>query len=366
MARLNGDDFKAWVTAFQDAFDDLDTFGRLVYIASDGKSLDLIAGNDSLENLIPAVIRKADGGGWLKRLLDEALEMQGDRQRLRALRSDLETMMLIEPDSPFDAMRIFGDAMFDRADLRAKLRGLQSDAVTPVLVVYGERYSGKTWSTRLISYIAHRNKELNLVLVDLEPKAGEPVDAALMGQLIAEEVTGQLNAEERAFKGPPPPNEEQDAQWSRQYFTWLARNARQAGGTWWIVIDHLEKVVLSQSAKDFLCGLGREIPTRVPMVRLVILSYHAPDELESGVGRVETEYVPILTLAQLRQDLARFFAIELLSRQRASGDTLNMAALQAKVASSTEAVLGKLTGDDPRRMVTMTEALRQELKRIAS
>jgi hypothetical protein len=357
MARLTGEDFKAWVTAFQDAFDDLDTFSRLVYIASDGKSLDMIAGNGPLENLIPAVIRKADGAGWLKRLLDEALELQGERQRLRALRSDLETMMLIEPDSPFDAMRIFGEAMFDRADLRAKLRGLQSDAVPPVLVVYGERYSGKTWSTRLISYIANKNKELNLVIIDLEPFAGKPVDAALMGQLIAEE---------GLFAGPPAPNEEQDAQWSRQYFTWLARNARQAGGTWWIVIDHLEKVALSQSAKDFLCGLGREIPTRVPMVRLVILSYHEPGELESGVGRVETEYVPVLSLAQLKQDLARFFAVELLSRHRAAGYTLNMAALQAQVASSTEAVLGRLAADDPRRMVTMAEALRQELKRIAS
>lgn len=356
MARLNGDDFKAWVRAFQDAFDDSDTFGTLVQFAS-GKTLDTIAGKGSLEKLIPAVIRMADSGGWLRKLLDEALEMQGDRQQLRALRTDLETMMIIEPDSPFDAMRIFGDAMFDRADLRARLRGLQSDAVAPVLVIYGEPYSGKTWSTRLISYIANKKSDINLVLVDMEPYRGNPVDAALIGRLIAQE---------SLFKRPPRPNEEQDAQWSRQYFTWLARNARQAGGTWWIVIDHLEKVALSQSAKDFLCGLGREIPTRAPMVRLVILSYHQPDELEAGVGRVETEYVPLLSIDQLKRDLATFFAIELLSRQRAAGKALDKAALQVQVASSTEAVLGKLTADDPRLLVKMAEALRQELKRIAS
>ena len=218
MARLNGDDFKAWVRAFQDAFDDSDTFGTLVQFAS-GKTLDTIAGKGSLEKLIPAVIRMADSGGWLRKLLDEALEMQGDRQQLRALRTDLETMMIIEPDSPFDAMRIFGDAMFDRADLRARLRGLQSDAVAPVLVIYGEPYSGKTWSTRLISYIANKKSDINLVLVDMEPYRGNPVDAALIGRLIAQE---------SLFKRPPRPNEEQDAQWSRQYFTWLARNARQA------------------------------------------------------------------------------------------------------------------------------------------
>ena len=40
--------------------------------------------------------------------------------------------------------------------------------------------------------------------------------------------------------------------------------------------------------------------------------------------------------------------------------------LQFKVASSTEAVLGQLTANDPRQLVTMTGALQQELKRIGS
>lgn len=361
MARLNGDDFKAWISALEDAFDDLKTFRKLVQIASDGKTLDMVAGDGSLEEVIPTVIRKADIGGWLRKLLDEALALQGDRQQLSTLRADLETMMMIEPDSPFDAMRIFGDAMFDRADLRACLRGLQSDGAAPVLVVYGERYSGKSWSARLISYVASRSEDLTSVYVDMEPYAGTTVDAALLGQLIAED---------SLFTSPPAPNEEQSAQWSRQYLTWLARNARQAGGTWWIVIDHLEKVTLSLSAKDFLCRLGREIPLRVPMVRLVILSYHEPDELEAGVGRIETEWVPILSIDQLKKEVATFFAVELLSRHRAhhrgDGVAPDMVALQARVAAATEAVLKKWTADDPRRLVKITEALRQELKRIAS
>jgi Effector-associated domain 1 len=357
MTRLLGDDFRAWVTAFEDAFDDLGTFGKVVQIASDGKTLDRIAGRGSLESLIPAVIRKADSGNWLKRLLDEALEIQPDRKQLRALKTDLETMMLIEPESPFDAVLIRGDAMFDREGLRARLRGLQSDAVAPVLVVYGEPYSGKTWSTRLISYVASKNSDLNLALVDLDSSRGKSVDAEVIGRRIAEECF---------FKGWPAQNEEQASQWSRQYLTWLANEAKRAGGRWWIVIDHLEKVVLTQSAKDFLCGLGREIPTRAPMVRLVILSYHQPDELEAGVGRVETERVPTLSLDQLKKELATFFALELMSRGRAAKVRLDTEELQLKVATSTEAVLAKLTADDPRRLVTMTDALRQELRRIAS
>jgi hypothetical protein len=361
MARLNGDDFKAWVTAFEDAFDDLGAFGKLVQIASGGKSLDMVAGAGSLEDVIPVVIRKADNGRWLKKLLGEALAVQGSRQLLRDLQTDFETMTIIEPDSPFDAMRIFGDPMFDRSDLRARLRGLQSDGATPVLVVYGERYSGKTWSARLISYVARRIEDVNVVLVDMEPYIGKPVDAALIGRLIAEEA---YSAEEAFSADPPSPNEEQDAQWCRQYYSWLARNAKLAGGIWWIVIDHLEKVALSQSAKEFVCGLGRSIPLRIPMVRLVILSYHEPNELEAGVGRVEHEEVPILSLDQIKDGLATFFAIELLARQREAGVAPDLAVLQPKVVASTDTVLKKLTANDPRRLVKLAEAMREELKRI--
>jgi hypothetical protein len=356
MARLSGDDFKAWVGAFADAFDDYGSFRTLVQIASDGKTLDAIAGTGPLENMIPAVIRKADAGGWLRRLLDEALAVQPDRQQLRDLRTDLNTLTAIEPDSPFDAMRIFGDAMFDRACLRARLRGLQTDGAPPVLVVYGDRYSGKTWSTRLISYVANKIEGVSTILVDMEPDAGKAVDAALIGRRIAEESD---------FENPPAPNEEQDAQWSRQYISWLSRNAKRAGGTWWIVIDHLEKVALSQTAKDFLCGLGREIPLRALKVRLVILSYPKLDELETGIGRVEYDPVPILSLDQLKKELARFFGAELLYRHRAAGLAPDMALLQAKVAASTDAVLTSWAADDPRRLVKMAEALHDELKRIA-
>jgi hypothetical protein len=225
-----------------------------------------------------------------------------------------------------------------------------------VLVVYGERFSGKTWSARLISYVANNIEGVSTILVDMEPDAGTAVDAALIGRRIFE------NSD---FENPPAPNEEQDAQWSRQYIGWLSRNAKRAGGTWWIVIDHLEKVALAQTAKDFLCGLGREIPLRAPMVRLVILSYHELDELEAGVGRVEKDPVPILGLDQLKKELAGFFAAELLYRHRTAGLVPDMALLQAKVAASTDTVLTSWAADDPRRLVKMAEALHEELNRVA-
>jgi hypothetical protein len=357
MARLNGDDYRAWLRAFEDAFDDLDAFGRLVLFASGGKTLDTVAGRGPLNHLIEVVIRKADEGGWLKKLLDEALEMQPDRRLLRDLQADLEILTIIEPDSPFDATRIFGDAMFDRLDLRARLRALQGDGAPPILVVLGERYSGKTWSTRLISHVANNIGDVTLVPVDMEPHVGTPVDAALIGRLIAEE--GDL-------ENPPCPNEEQPAQWVKQYCSWLARSVKQAGGALWVIIDHLEKVTISDDAKEFLYCFGKSIPLKMPKVRLIILSYHEPDELEAKVGRVEYERVPMLSLDQIKEGLATFFAIEFLARQRASGAAADLAALQPKVAVSTEAVLKKLTADDPRLLVTMAGALREELKRIVS
>ena len=60
MARLKDEDFKTWVEAFEDAFVDSETFGRLAQISSDGKTLDLIAGTRSTRESDPS--RHPQGG----------------------------------------------------------------------------------------------------------------------------------------------------------------------------------------------------------------------------------------------------------------------------------------------------------------
>lgn len=354
MARLSGQEYKNWVAAFQDAFANRPDVAYIVKVAI-GKELDQVVIGENVSQEIEVLIRKADDGGWLRPLLEAALERQPERAMLGDLATDFKAATIIEPDSPFDALRIFGEAMFDRSEFRTKLKGLQSDGGAPVLVVHGERYSGKTWSVRLISHVVNRTQGVTMVLVDLAEYEGKVVDAAKLGELIA--------AESGLGEGPEP-NEEMDSQWIRQFCNWFGREAKGKGDGWWIVIDHLEKVLLGQGATNFLHGLGRNIPMAMPMVRLIVLSYHDPASLAVGIGRIERDEVPKMTIDQIREWLANFFAAEFLARQREAGVVPDLQALQPKVAQSAEAVLSRVTDRSPKRLVQMGDALRDELAQV--
>jgi len=353
MPRLSGQDYKQWVTAFKDAFSNRADLAFVVRTATN-KDLDMITMAGSVEEDIEVLIRKADYYGWLRPLLTEALERQPDRLLLKQLSADLTTMMVIEPDDPFDAVRIFGDPMFDRGELRAKLRVLQTDGAPPVLLVDGKPLSGKTWSTRLISYVVNKLDGVTHVPVDVKDLEGKVVDAAALGGLIAEEA---------GFEGPPEPNEEQDAQWIRQYCGWLGRKAKTAGGQWWIVLDHLQKVPLQQSAKDLLHAMGKEIPLTLPMLRLIILSYNDPSDLAIGIGRIDREVIQSMTLEEIEKFLVIFLSAEYLARDHAAGVALNQEELQRRVATSASVVLRGIDDTSPERLTQMGNALRAELSR---
>jgi hypothetical protein len=353
MPRLSGQDYKQWVAAFKDAFANRSDLAFVVRTASN-RDLDMITTAGSVEEDIEVLIRKADHQGWLRSLLEEALERQPDRLLLKQLSAEFAVMTVIEPDDPFAAMRIFGDPMFDRADLRAKLRVLQTDGAAPVLLVDGKPLTGKTWSRRLISYAVNKLEGVTHVPVDVTELEGKVVNAAALGELIAEEA---------GFEGPPPANEEQDAQWIRQYCAWLGRRAKNAGGHWWIVLDHLQKVPLHQSAKDLVHAMGKEIPLTMPMIRLIVLSYDDPSDLAIGVGRIDCENIPSMTLEEIEKHLVSFLSAEYLARDHAAGRELDQGELQRRVATSASAVLGGIDDSSPERLTQMVDALRAELSR---
>lgn len=354
MARLTGPEYKKWTEAFKDAFDKPASLEFIVRVAT-GKGLEQVAIGANVEEMIEILIHEADRGGWLKKLLDAAVERLPGNALLDALSVDFAAAMIIEPDSPFDAHRIFGEAMFDREELRKGLRALQSDGAPPVLLVHGDPYTGKTWSARLIRHVADKLDGINFVLVDLEDLKGKAVNAATIGERIAlESGLGQS----------PPPNEEMDAQWVRQYCQWLGRRAKETGSAQWVVIDHLQKVLLGQGAKDFLHGFGREIPFLMPMVRLIILSYHEPDDLAAGIGRIQRDPIQKMPMLEMRKWLATFFGAELLSQQRNALMVPDLAELRPRVAAATEEVMSHVQDDSPERLVQMGKALRDELARV--
>ena len=354
MTRLDRLEYKRWVEAFTDAFDDRDDLDAVIRFGTD-YSLDYWVPDEGLERQIEILIRKIDDKALLEPVLDQARKRKPGNERLKAVAARLDVSLLIEPEDAFDAIRIFGDPMFDRGDFRTKLKLLRTDTVPPVLLVHGDRYAGKSWSIRLVSYGVRKSEDISLVLVDLKDYEGRVVDAAKLGGLITDEVDYE--------KEPPEPNEEMDSQWIKQYCAWLRREFKRAGGSWWLVIDDLEKVVLAESAKDFVYALGQQIPTSMPMVRLIIVSYHDADALATGVGTLERDPVPQLTMDEIREGLVKFFAAVYLERETAAGRDCTPDELQGRIAASTSAVLGDINMDSPKRLVQMGEAVRRQLAR---
>jgi hypothetical protein len=353
--RLSGSEFKQWVEAFEDAFNERAELDQVVLIAT-SQTLEHFVSDAGLVDQIPALIRKTDDGGLLDRLLTEALKRRPENQLLNALKVERDTQAMIEPTQPLEAWRVWGEPMFDRDIFRNSLGQLQTGGAPPVLLVHGERFSGKSWSIRLVNYLMQSLEGVTHLVVDLEVSAaGKAVDAALLGRLIAEKA---------AFKDPPAPTEEQDARWIQDYCDWLGREAKRAGGSWWIIVDHLEKVVVVDSAKDLLYAIGKEIPRTMPTVRLIVLNNEDPAALASAIGTmILNDPIPSMPLDEIRTCLAKFFAATYLARARGGSQSADSTDLQKAIAQSTDTVLGEIDATDPRRLVKMGEAIRRELAR---
>jgi Effector-associated domain 1 len=354
MARLDKTEYKRWVEAFTDAFDNRDDLRRVVGFGTD-YSLDYWVPDTDLRSQIEMLVRKVDDKGLLRPLLDAARRERTDNRRLEAISARLEISLQINPEEPFDAIRIFGDPMLDRNEFRNKLKLLKTETVPPVLLVDGGRYSGKSWGIRLVTYGARKSNGIKPAVVDLRDYKGRLVDAGTLGELIAEEIDYD--------KPSPKPSEEQDAQWIRQYCGWLRRELKGLGGDWWIVIDDLEKVTLAESAKDFIYALGKAIPTSMPMVRLIIVSYHDPEALATGVGAMDRDPVPRMTIDEIKEHLANFFAAVYLEREITAGRHLTREELEPRIAASTNAVLAEIVDTNEKRLEQMGEAVRKELAR---
>jgi len=356
MSRLTKEEYKKWVGAFTDAFDSREQLSEVTMEAI-GKPIAKVAIGADVEEDIQILIREADREGWLKGLVSSAVAKQSESPQLAAIEREYKAAVLIEPDSAFDAVRIFGEAMFDRDFFRGKLRGLLGMGSPPVLLVHGGRYSGKSWSKVLINHVVNNTDGVDVATIDLkEDFKGKTVDAAGLGRLIAER---------SGFGDPPDVNEEQVPQWIRQYCNWLGNQSKVKGGALWVVIDNFEKVLPGPGAEEFLYGFGNNIREAMPSVRLIVLSHHDPESVTSNIKLIRLDKTEALSLEQMKDWLTTFFGVELLAQQRDNNIPPDLEALQPKVAEATTAVLSQVDGDSEKRFIQMGIALRTELGRLS-
>jgi hypothetical protein len=355
MARLSPEQYREWVGALNDVYAIRSDAATLVRMAIN-KNLDQVVPGIDLQRDIEILVRKADNEGWLDQLLNAAREHRPNSERIRRLATQLEVINAVEPVNPIDATRISGMPMVDRIGLRASLYALETDGAAPILVVDGARLSGKTQSSKLIGYVASKREGVHLVAIDLEEYAYEGViKPALVGRLIAEQ--GDLGV-------PPEPNEEQTAQWINQYCNWLTPKIKAAGGKWWVVIDHFDKVLVHPTTLELMTALAQRITRNLPSLRLVLLAYPDRAGLEVAIGRVEHETIGRIDRDQLRDGLARFFSAELLARHVATGSSPDRESLKTQIAEAIDHVLVRIRDDDPERLLALRDAVREELGQL--
>lgn len=175
--------------------------------------------------------------------------------------------------------------LIDRESLRNALQDLESDIGPRVLVVNGERASGKTYSSELIYYLANNSVPKHVVIyVDLDTQVQEP-DAVV--QFIAERIG-------RDSSTIPGPGQEQKMRWALRLANWLTKQIMNAeSGPYWFVFDGFRERTILTETKELIEELAILAQTTLRQCRVVLLNYTEvlPARVRNAAGREQIRQI---------------------------------------------------------------------------
>ena len=232
--------------------------------------LETISTASGMNQIVKEVIYRAEKDNWIIDLISKAAEQRQDDPVLKQLYTELCAPLLTElgnSENPYKAWRLLGGQLFvDRVPLRRVIeRELNNQLGKPILVVDGPRLSGKTHNLMYINHLQNSLKNFEIVWLDLEELALE--------QQVEPEDIGRSIVTQMGLEGMPPRQNEQASTWGRHFCEWLSTKIPDLEQTYWIVIDHCDKVLLPQGSRDLLVHLTKFIPIKLKPHRLVLLGY---------------------------------------------------------------------------------------------
>src|SRR5262249_19560662 len=154
---------------------------QILVLFANGQTMDRYVPQTATKLLAFAlVVKGASSKGWERQLLDKAVEFKPKNPLLRAFEAQYQSTVLPNPPDPSDAALLRAKRLFiDREDLRARVKELKSAAAARVLVVHGERYSGKSHSRYLLDHLAENGGGFRTVVIDLvEDEIDNPEELA--------------------------------------------------------------------------------------------------------------------------------------------------------------------------------------------
>jgi hypothetical protein len=283
----------------------------------------------SLASTVRQVIYAAESQGWLGRLVDV-----------------LYDTILPSPPREWheDMFRVYtGDRIFvNRAELRAHLRRMMMTNGPRILLVDGERGSGRSYTNRFIDRLAGI---LDFQFIDINLNAyggSDTIRAYDLGLTIVESLNFQV----------PPQLDVTAARWSVNFFRYLAAQiGTEDRRKVWVAFDNFDTASLSPEALDFIAMLVLETTRNLPTFRCVLIGYHGslPAEVKPFTLHERT---PAITPADLTSFFVNFYA-----EQGLMADPTRISEAVARVAA-------RMNELPWRRLANMHDALAMECEAI--
>ncbi len=245
---------------------------------------------DNAASLLAAVFRRGwpanPGQASLLEIMLEALIQTRAELALQPIR--LAVQQRVDPYAAHFQSRwlLAGQPFFDRALIRNSLQTVLATVDTPILLVNGPRFSGKSYTGEFISYLAAQDMpNLNFVMVRVKTDNS----ASYTLEDLALELTALVSTETPLQAG-------NGSSRARIACNWIVRNLARQQGTWVLVLDGLGDPNLPSDVRQLVECLSDTVllPQFVKRMRLILLDY-APLLPGNGARRSLEEVLPAPT-----------------------------------------------------------------------
>ncbi len=294
----------------------------------------------SYPDVVLTVVQRAIEEGWIAQLVYHAIDKNPGGFNLRAF-------VARHPDfDPAQGLPVAVDWIMahtlrarryfiDRKDLREALRELRSPDGPRVLVVTGQRVSGKSYTNELISFLGERIPNNKTVYINLDKYVYE-------APTLTEMVGLQMGMD---IPKIPLQQDEQKARWIQRLVGWILARAVNPGNiTYWFVFDGFREKTLLPETREWIEEFAIQTERNVRQSRVVLLNYQdtLPFEINDYVSREEIKPIGrdelIDFFEQLNRDHKRSYTPEDLSSKV---DVL-LAELEGAIASKPQIKVERL------------------------
>ncbi|HTV01057.1 MAG TPA: effector-associated domain EAD1-containing protein [Luteitalea sp.] len=261
-----------------------------------------------LDDVVLRIVLRAERDFWTRNLIAGARAATPGNpllQEFLAAHPTLDPGTVTAAVDHYSAKFLVGGRVFlCRPGFRSALREIGEGLSSRVLVVYGDRGTGKTYSKDFVGYLlqfdpVRRAERYKFAYVDVDQQ-----DATL--ENLARRIATALGMDPTTIPSRPASDKEQDSRWLPDLYQWLS-DGINAGAyeVWWLVLDGF-RVSLPNEALDLIQMLGEFADVGTDRLRLVLLNYPRVDALL--YSHVEAITAPPITRSDIEAFLTEVFS----------------------------------------------------------